>query len=195
MSPYLASPNPPLQNLESMPGGQAILQRMYRDVQEPVLNAMGGPNPFQVLPAATGQCVRLATQDLRGQAAPVAPTPSTETTTPAPNPWAAPGATPASTARLGFVRNLLKPSTSGYPLPTSCYLLPTPYLTPPNPPQHPLQLRGPQPRRCPRAGGRHVHQPRHAEPDGADEREPHPDVPDDVCSLHAEHVHQPGRQP
>ena len=63
-----------MQNLESMPGGQvtsmtkitlssrssrwlsirpsisiqAILQRMYRDVQEPVLNAMGGPNPFQV---------------------------------------------------------------------------------------------------------------------------------------------------
>merc|ERR550519_3105640 len=34
-----------MQNLESMPGGQAILQRMYRDVQEPVLNAMGGP-PF-----------------------------------------------------------------------------------------------------------------------------------------------------
>merc|ERR1719204_1681441 len=56
-----------------MPGGQAILQRMYRDVQEPVLNAMGGPNPFQ---------------DLRGQAAAPAPTPSTETTTPAPNPWA-----------------------------------------------------------------------------------------------------------
>jgi len=62
-----------MQNLESMPGGQAILQRMYRDVQEPVLNAMGGPNPFQ---------------DLRGQAAAPAPTPSTETTTPAPNPWA-----------------------------------------------------------------------------------------------------------
>merc|ERR1712156_569741 len=60
-----------MQNLESMPGGQAILQRMYRDVQEPVLNAMGGPNPFQ---------------DLRGQAAAPAPTPSTETTTPAPNP-------------------------------------------------------------------------------------------------------------
>merc|ERR1719445_1754313 len=62
-----------MQNLESMPGGQAILQRMYRDVQEPVLNAMGGPNPFQ---------------DLRGQAAAPAPTPSTETTAPAPNPWA-----------------------------------------------------------------------------------------------------------
>merc|ERR1719400_502521 len=38
---------------------------MYRDVQEPVLNAMGGPNPFQ---------------DLRGQAA-----------APAPTPWAAQG--------------------------------------------------------------------------------------------------------
>merc|ERR550519_2067394 len=59
-----------------VPGGQAILQRMYRDVQEPVLNAMGGPNPFQ---------------DLRGQAAAPAPTPSTETTAPAPNPWAPQG--------------------------------------------------------------------------------------------------------
>ena len=43
-----------LQNLESMPGGQAILQRMYRDVQEPVLNAMGGPNPFQVPTTSSG---------------------------------------------------------------------------------------------------------------------------------------------
>lgn len=69
-----------MSNLESMPGGQAILQRMYRDVQEPVLNAMGGPNPFQ---------------DLRGQGASPSATPSTETTAPAPNPWAAGGAAPA----------------------------------------------------------------------------------------------------
>ena len=69
--------------LTTTPSPQAILQRMYRDVQEPVLNAMGGPNPFQ---------------DLRGQAAAPAPTPSTETTAPAPNPWAPPaGATPATT--------------------------------------------------------------------------------------------------
>lgn len=68
-----------MQNLESMPGGQAILQRMYRDVQEPVLNAMGGPNPFQ---------------DLRGQGNSPAPTPSTETTAPAPNPWAPAGSSP-----------------------------------------------------------------------------------------------------
>jgi len=62
-----------MQNLEAMPGGMNILQRMYRDVQEPVLNAMGGPNPFQ---------------DLRGANSTPAPTPSTETNEPAPNPWA-----------------------------------------------------------------------------------------------------------
>merc|ERR1719153_782508 len=57
-----------------------ILQRMYRDVQEPVLNAMGGPNPFQ---------------DLRGANNTPAPVPSTETSDPAPNPWAG---TPRTTA-------------------------------------------------------------------------------------------------
>merc|ERR1719334_1649624 len=57
-----------------------ILQRMYRDVQEPVLNAMGGPNPFQ---------------DLRGANNTPAPVPSTETSEPAPNPWAS---TPRTTA-------------------------------------------------------------------------------------------------
>jgi len=65
-----------MQNLEAMPGGMNILQRMYRDVQEPVLNAMGGPNPFQ---------------DLRGANNTPAPVPSTETVDPAPNPWASSG--------------------------------------------------------------------------------------------------------
>merc|ERR1711923_454424 len=69
-----------MQNLEAMPGGMNILQRMYRDVQEPVLNAMGGPNPFQ---------------DLRGANNTPAPVPSTETSEPAPNPWAS---TPRTTA-------------------------------------------------------------------------------------------------
>merc|ERR1719431_141457 len=73
-----------MQNLEAMPGGMNILQRMYRDVQEPVLNAMGGPNPFQ---------------DLQGNAATPSQVPSTETSQPAPNPWAsgqANSATPAA---------------------------------------------------------------------------------------------------
>ena len=61
-----------MQNLEAMPGGMNILQRMYRDVQEPVLNAMGGPNPFQDLQAANSP----------------SQVPSTETADPAPNPWA-----------------------------------------------------------------------------------------------------------
>eukprot|EP00088_Acartia_fossae_P065973 TRINITY_DN814_c0_g1_i1.p1 TRINITY_DN814_c0_g1~~TRINITY_DN814_c0_g1_i1.p1 ORF type:complete len:628 (+),score=210.81 TRINITY_DN814_c0_g1_i1:38-1921(+) len=67
-----------MQNLESLPGGRNVLERMYRDIQEPVLNAMGGPNPFQ---------------DLRGNsgASDPTPTPSTETNVPAPNPWAAGG--------------------------------------------------------------------------------------------------------
>lgn len=73
-----------MQNLEAMPGGMNILQRMYRDVQEPVLNAMGGPNPFQ---------------DLRGANNTPAPVPSTETSDPAPNPWAStPRAAAGSTA-------------------------------------------------------------------------------------------------
>merc|ERR1712112_535529 len=69
-----------MQNLEAMPGGMNILQRMYRDVQEPVLNAMGGPNPFQ---------------DLRGNSETPSEVPSTETNQPAPNPWAS---TPRTTA-------------------------------------------------------------------------------------------------
>merc|ERR1719225_1677623 len=63
-----------MQNLEAMPGGMNILQRMYRDVQEPVMNAMGGPNPFQ---------------DRQSTQATPSEVPSTETSQPAPNPWAA----------------------------------------------------------------------------------------------------------
>jgi len=72
-----------MQNLESLPGGRNVLERMYRDIQEPVLNAMGGPNPFQAL---------------SGGAADTTPTPTTEINAPAPNPWAAGSttSTPAS---------------------------------------------------------------------------------------------------
>merc|ERR1711935_852295 len=41
-----------MSNLESLPGGQNALQRMYRDIQEPMLNAAQeqfGSNPFQAL--------------------------------------------------------------------------------------------------------------------------------------------------
>jgi hypothetical protein len=52
---------------------------MYRDIQEPVLSAIGGPNPFQ---------------DLRAAGSAPAPVPATEVRDPAPNPWAS--STPAS---------------------------------------------------------------------------------------------------
>jgi ubiquilin len=56
------------------PGGRNVLERMYRDIQEPVLNAMGGPNPFQ---------------DLRsGNSSSPSAVPATEVRDPAPNPWA-----------------------------------------------------------------------------------------------------------
>ncbi|XP_023333532.1 ubiquilin-4 [Eurytemora carolleeae] len=78
-----------MQNLESLPGGRNVLERMYRDIQEPVLNAMGGPNPFQ---------------DLRPGGAATPSVPSTETTAPAPNPWSAAAAAstlPSSTGGVG----------------------------------------------------------------------------------------------
>lgn len=73
-----------MSNLESLPGGQSALQRMYRDIQEPMLNAAQeqfGSNPFQALGnngAGTSQ-------------------PSTgENSAPLPNPWGGPSSTTTS---------------------------------------------------------------------------------------------------
>lgn len=38
-----------LSNLESVPGGYSALQRIYRDIQEPMMNAAIGGNPFSGL--------------------------------------------------------------------------------------------------------------------------------------------------
>jgi len=38
-----------LSNLEALPGGMNALERLYRDVQEPMMNATARPNPFQNL--------------------------------------------------------------------------------------------------------------------------------------------------
>merc|ERR1719242_2739621 len=66
-----------MSNLESLPGGQSALQRMYRDIQEPMLNAAQdqfGSNPFQALGAdgAGGNNSQPQTA---------------ENSTPMPNPW------------------------------------------------------------------------------------------------------------
>ncbi|XP_064081111.1 ubiquilin-1-like [Macrobrachium nipponense] len=75
-----------LSNLESIPGGYSALQRMYRDIQEPMLNAAQeqfGSNPFASL-------VGNNTASDAAQA-------GRENSDPMPNPWAPRGSTPDAT--------------------------------------------------------------------------------------------------
>ncbi|KAL3865889.1 hypothetical protein ACJMK2_043237 [Sinanodonta woodiana] len=77
-----------MSNLESLPGGFNALQRMYRDIQEPMLNAAQegfSSNPFSSLVGSGGSGSNQAQQ---GQ----------ENTNPLPNPWAPPGS-PAGTSQ------------------------------------------------------------------------------------------------
>jgi len=63
-----------LSNLESIPGGYSALQRMYHDIQEPMMNAAQSSNPFASLLTSTPNTTT---------------TPSTvESNAPMPNPWA-----------------------------------------------------------------------------------------------------------
>lgn len=62
-----------MSNLESVPGGQAALQRIYRDIQEPMMNVAGfGGNPF------AGLVDRGSTEN---------PQAGQENRDPLPNPW------------------------------------------------------------------------------------------------------------
>lgn len=76
-----------LSNLESIPGGYNALQRMYRDIQEPMLNAAQeqfGSNPFSAL---------VNNSSTAGSANPQA---GQENVAPLPNPWS--GTTPSRSA-------------------------------------------------------------------------------------------------
>jgi len=69
-----------MSNLESLPGGQSALQRMYRDIQEPMLNAAQdqfSSNPFQALGGGSGN------SESSSQ-------PTGENSAPLPNPWGGP---------------------------------------------------------------------------------------------------------
>ncbi|KAH8280666.1 hypothetical protein KR054_008469 [Drosophila jambulina] len=73
-----------MSNLESVPGGYSALQRIYRDIQEPMMNAATesfGRNPFAGLVEGGGS------------AAGVNPQQGTENRNPLPNPWGGVGAT------------------------------------------------------------------------------------------------------
>jgi len=68
-----------MSNLESIPGGQSALQRMYRDIQEPMLDAAQnqfGSNPFQALGGNNSGNAGSGQQQQRG-----------ENAAPLPNPW------------------------------------------------------------------------------------------------------------
>merc|ERR550539_1700073 len=71
-----------MSNLESIPGGQSALQRMYRDIQEPMLNAaqeqFGGANPYQSAGSGTAGNAGQGGQQSNA---------SGETAAPVPNPW------------------------------------------------------------------------------------------------------------
>ncbi|CAH1998657.1 unnamed protein product [Acanthoscelides obtectus] len=76
-----------MSNLESIPGGYNALQRMYRDIQEPMLNATDSlvQNPFASLADSTS-----ATNPQQGR----------ENTEPLPNPWSG-GSRPTSNTGTG----------------------------------------------------------------------------------------------
>ena len=38
-----------MSNIENLPGGMQALERMYRDIQEPMMNATARPNQYQVI--------------------------------------------------------------------------------------------------------------------------------------------------
>ena len=102
-----------LSNLESIPGGFNALQRIYRDLEEPMFNAardqFGGGNPFSALgnPNAGAQENRQAGQ---------------ENTEPLPNPWggraAPPGTTPLTTSTTSTATTNTTTSTTN-PNPTT----------------------------------------------------------------------------
>ncbi|XP_056021655.1 ubiquilin-1-like [Ostrea edulis] len=88
-----------MSNLESIPGGFNALQRMYRDVQEPMMDAaFGNQNPFSSL---VGQNNSNSTNTLQG----------TENNQPLPNPWA-PATTQSSSSPSTTNTSTAPPTTT-----------------------------------------------------------------------------------
>ncbi|CAL8068337.1 unnamed protein product [Calicophoron daubneyi] len=104
-----------LSNLEAVPGGMSHLQRIFRDIQEPLMDAaanmgVGGENTQSSTTAANPFA------DLAGGARQAAPTDE-----PMPNPWASTrspgettaGTTPATTTTTATTGSTAVPPTSG----------------------------------------------------------------------------------
>ncbi|ELU14398.1 hypothetical protein CAPTEDRAFT_19493 [Capitella teleta] len=89
-----------MSNLESIPGGFNALQRMYRDIQEPMMSAANegfGQNPFAAL---------------AGGANPNAQQQGQENRDPLPNPWAPSSGSPASTTASASTTSATPPTGS-----------------------------------------------------------------------------------
>jgi ubiquilin len=90
-----------MSNLESLPGGFNALQRMYRDIQEPMMNAategLGG-NPFASLVNQGGS----GESEQQGR----------ENTAPLPNPWGGGGSSTSTTSTSSTTTNTT-PSVAG----------------------------------------------------------------------------------
>lgn len=82
MQELMRSHDRAMSNLESVPGGYNALHRIYRDIQEPMLNATTGSNPFSgLVDSGSGEN----------------PQQGSENRDPLPNPWAAGGSGPNRT--------------------------------------------------------------------------------------------------
>jgi len=103
-----------MSNLESLPGGQNALHRMYRDIQEPMLNAAQeqfGSNPFQALGGSGNNASTNAASGTGGSQ------PTGENSAPLPNPWGGPaGSTPSASTTTA---NSSTPNSTGSGLFTS----------------------------------------------------------------------------
>lgn len=114
-----------LSNLESMPGGFNALQRMYSDVQEPLMDAVQSAAEVPPPPSSANSNPFLSLLQPPGSA----PAPQGPSSTPLPNPWARPPAAASPLSAAGMQARNPYASLFGGGAPAA----PTPGSQPPNP--------------------------------------------------------------
>ncbi|XP_048583313.1 ubiquilin-1 isoform X2 [Nematostella vectensis] len=121
-----------LSNLESLPGGFNALQRMYTDIQEPMMNAaqeqmqqMHG-NPFSALFGQGGATTGSSTPATNTNSTSNNPQLGTENLSPLPNPWAPPAARQSTPPAATTTPQAGAPSTTTTPTATTGSTTPPP---------------------------------------------------------------------
>ncbi|KAE9548729.1 hypothetical protein FO519_008057 [Halicephalobus sp. NKZ332] len=97
-----------IRNLQGIPGGEAALQRLYQDVQEPLLNsATGGTNPFASSSNTNDSNIESRSQRAGVENAEALPNPWGGVPSPNPNPTSTnPSPAPATGDASGMLGNL-----------------------------------------------------------------------------------------